>query len=223
MRIYTDTPPFKFRFSAADYLAFTEQQTRFEQHATYTDRAVSFSNGDTAELLRTRVVSWGFFSVLGITPVIGRDFTEQDGRAGSSAGRDRRATRSGSSGSAAAPTRSASRFGSTAPTTRSIGVLPPALGPLERRYDLFLIQQFTPPTRKGPFFYSVIARLPHGADRALAAERAARDQPRAVSDLEVVVPGRQVDVEHGGPQDQPRRRRRHARRARARRRRRWCG
>ena len=38
--------------------------------------------------------------------------------------------------------------------------MPPANGPLDRRYDLFLIQQFTPPTRKGPFFYSVIARLP---------------------------------------------------------------
>src|SRR5439155_10674473 len=57
VRIYTDTPPFKFRFSAVDYLAFTEQQTRFERHATYTDRAASFTNGDTAELLRTRVVS----------------------------------------------------------------------------------------------------------------------------------------------------------------------
>ena len=51
-------------------------------------------------------------------------------------------------------------------TTPLIGVMPPAVGPLERRYDLFLIQQFTPPPRKGPFFYSVIARLPAGADRA---------------------------------------------------------
>src|SRR5687767_3010065 len=45
VRIYTDAPPFKFRFSVADYLAFTEQQTRFVRHATYTDRAVSYNNG----------------------------------------------------------------------------------------------------------------------------------------------------------------------------------
>ncbi|AMY08476.1 Macrolide export ATP-binding/permease protein MacB [Luteitalea pratensis] len=64
VRIDTDTPPFKFRFSAVDYLAFSEQQTRFERSATYTDRSVSFLDGDTAELLRTRVVSWGFFSVV---------------------------------------------------------------------------------------------------------------------------------------------------------------
>ena len=161
VRIYTDTPPFKFRFSVVDYLAFTEQQTRFERHATYTDRAVSFSNGDTAELLRTRVVSWGFFSVLGIQPMIGRDFSEADGRPGTP------------------PVAIAShafwqqRLGGRADAIGKpvrldgadytlIGVMPPAAGPLERRFDLFLIQQFTPPHRKGPFFYSVIARLPHG-------------------------------------------------------------
>lgn len=83
VRLYTDAPPFKFRFSAGDYLAFTEQQRRFEAHATFTDRTLTFSNGDAAELLRTRVVSWGFFSVLGIHPFIGRDFAERDGRAGS--------------------------------------------------------------------------------------------------------------------------------------------
>ena len=95
-----------------------------------------------------------------------------------------------------------------------VGVMPPTVGPLERRYDLFLIQQFTPPRRKGPFFYSVIARLPEDADRQLAAGRAARDQPRALSDLEVVVPGREVDVEDGGSQDQPGRRRARDRRPR---------
>jgi putative ABC transport system permease protein len=164
VRIYTDTPPFKFRFSAADYLAFTEQQTRFESHATYTDRAVSFAHGETAELLRTRVVSWGFFSVLGIQPMIGRDFTEQDGKAGTPP--------VAIAGHAFWQQRLGGRADAIGKPVRLdgaefilIGVMPPAAGPLERRYDLFLIQQFTPPTRKGPFLFSVIARLPRGADR----------------------------------------------------------
>ena len=169
VRLYTDTPPFKFRFSAVDYLAFTEQQTRFEQHATYTDRAVSFSNGEIAELLRTRVVSWGFFSLLGIHPIAGRDFTEADGRNGTP------------------PVAIASqafwqqRLGGRADAIGKpvrldgadytlVGVMPAVNGPLDRRFDLFLIQQFTPPRRKGPFFYSVIARLPENADRALAGD-----------------------------------------------------
>ncbi|HWI19041.1 MAG TPA: ABC transporter permease, partial [Vicinamibacterales bacterium] len=168
VRIYTDTPPFKFRFSAADYLAFTEQQTRFERHATYTDRSATFSNGQVAELLRTRVVSWGFFSVLGIAPVMGRDFAEADGRPGTppvalashAFWQQRLGGRADAIGKAV-------RLDGNDVTI--IGVLPVTTGPLERRQDLFLIQQFTPPTRKGPFFYSVIARLPDGADRGVAA------------------------------------------------------
>lgn len=167
VRIYTDSPPFKFRFSAVDYLAFTEQQRRFERHATYTDRAVSFINGDTAEMLRTRVVSWGFFPVLGIQPVLGRDFSEQDGKVGSPqvaiAGHTFWQQRLG--GRADAVGKPVRLDGAE---YTLIGVMPPAGGPLDRRFDLFLIQQFTPPTRKGPFFYSVVARLPRGADRALA-------------------------------------------------------
>jgi putative ABC transport system permease protein len=167
VRIYTDTPPFKFRFSAADYLAFIEQQRRFEQTATYTDRSMSFSDGEVAQMLRARVVSWAFLSVLGIRPVVGRDFTEADGRAGTppvviaSYGfwQQRLGGRADAIGK---PIRlEGSDF-------TVIGVAPPALGPLDRRFDLFVIQQFTPPQRKGPFFYSVIARLPDGADRALA-------------------------------------------------------
>ena len=167
VRIYTDNPPFKFRFSVADYLAFTEQQTRFVRHATYTDRAVSYNNGATAELLRTRVVSWGFFSVLGISPMIGRDFSEADGKPGTPPV------------ALAGYTFWQERLGGRADIVGKpilldgaeytvVGVMPPAAGPLERPYSLFLIQQFTPPQRKGPFFYSVIARLPDGADRALA-------------------------------------------------------
>jgi putative ABC transport system permease protein len=168
VRIYTDAPPFKFRFSAVDYLAFAERQRRFERHATFTDRAVSFSSGDTAELLRTRVVSWGFFSVLGIHPIIGRDFNEQDGNAGS--------PQAAIAGHAFWQERLGGRTDVVGKPVRLdgaeytlIGVLPPAAGPLDRRFDLFVIQQFTPPTRKGPFLYSVIARLPRGTDRGLAA------------------------------------------------------
>ena len=148
--------------------AFTEQQTRFERSATYTDRSVSFIAGDTAELLRTRVVSWGFFS---------RTWHPTDASAAPSpsrtaarapAGRDREprvlaaaARRPRGRDWEAASARRRRVHGHRAccrrRTVRSNGVS-----------TLFLIQQFTPPTRKGPFLYSVIARLPRGADRAPA-------------------------------------------------------
>lgn len=167
VRIYTDTPPFKFRFSAADYLAFTGQQTRFSQHATFTDRNVSYNNGAAAELLRTRVVSWEFFSVLGIAPSIGRDFAQHDDRAGSPqvalASHAFWEQRLGARADAVGKTILLDGAEFTV-----VGVMPPAVGPLERRFDLFLIQQFTPPRRKGPFLYSVIARLADGTNRAVA-------------------------------------------------------
>jgi hypothetical protein len=46
----TDAPPFKWRFSAGDYLALREQQTQFEESATYSDRSVIYSDGVSSEL-----------------------------------------------------------------------------------------------------------------------------------------------------------------------------
>jgi len=68
VRIYTDAPPNRFRFSVADYLALQTQQTQFDQIAGYTDRAMAFSDGTVAERLRGRVVSWTYFALLGIRP-----------------------------------------------------------------------------------------------------------------------------------------------------------
>src|SRR5713101_1459076 len=82
VRIYTDAPPNKFPFSVADYLALQAQQTRFERIAGYTGRAMSFSDVVVAERLRGRVVTATYFSLLGIRPMLGRDFTESDGRPG---------------------------------------------------------------------------------------------------------------------------------------------
>ena len=80
--IYTDAPPNRFRFSVADYLALEEQQTGFARVAGYTERAVAFSDGQVAERLRGRVVSWSYFELLGIQPLLGRLFSPSDGRPG---------------------------------------------------------------------------------------------------------------------------------------------
>jgi putative ABC transport system permease protein len=169
VRVYTDAPPFKWRFSAVDFLALREQQSQFEEIATYTDRAVIYSDGVSSEVVRARVVSSAFFSVLGIGPAIGRDFSARDGQTG------------------APPTAIAShafwqqRLGGRVDVLGKpialdgvehtvVGVLPPLSGPLERGQDLFLIQQFPPPSRKGPFLYTVIARLRDRDARSIAAE-----------------------------------------------------
>jgi putative ABC transport system permease protein len=119
-------------------------------------------------VLRTRVVSWGFFSVLGIRPAIGRDFIESDERSGTpppvlasfAFWEQRLGARADAIGKAIQLDGS---------THTLVGVLPPPAGPLERRPDLFVVQRFDPPTRRGPFFLSVIARLRPDSTAAIAA------------------------------------------------------
>ncbi|HTV02303.1 MAG TPA: ABC transporter permease, partial [Luteitalea sp.] len=161
VRIYTDAAPNRFPLSVADYLALSTQQTQFERTAAYATRPASFVDGDRAELLQTRVVSSGFFSVLGLSPATGRDFAEADGRQGAplvaiashAFWQQRLGGRADAIGSPL-------RLDGTDYTL--VGILPPSSGPLERRIDLFLIQQFATPQRKGPFFLTVIGRLPRG-------------------------------------------------------------
>jgi putative ABC transport system permease protein len=50
-----------------------------------------------------------------------------------------------------------------------VGVLPQSLGPLEEWLDVFTPIQWTTPTRKGPFSFSVIARLRSDVERSAAA------------------------------------------------------
>lgn len=168
VRIYTDAPPFKWRFSAADYLALRDQQTHFEETATYTDRSAIYSDGASSEVVRTRLVSWAFFSVLGIRPATGRDFGEGDGRPGTPpaaiASHEFWQRRLGGRPDAIG---TAIKLNGSEHTL--VGVLPRRSGPLEGRQDLFVIQQFTTPPRKGPFLFSVVARLKEGTDRAVAA------------------------------------------------------
>jgi putative ABC transport system permease protein len=169
VRIYTDTPPFKFRFSVADYLALESQQTQFDQVAAYSNRTMTFSDGNTAELLRGYLVSSTYFALLGMRPVLGRDFSEADGRPGSPAvvivshgfWQERLGGRPDAIGGLI-------RLDGTDYTL--VGVLPRAVGPLEQRQEFFIAQQFSTPPRRGPFFWTVLARFRPGTQPASAAE-----------------------------------------------------
>jgi putative ABC transport system permease protein len=169
VRIYTDAPPNRFPFSVADYLALQSQQTRFEHIAGYANRPMAFSDGNVTERLRGRAVSWTYFALLGIRPIVGRSFTEVDGRPGSppaiivSHGFWQR--RFG--GRPDAIGRPIRLDGSD---YALIGVLPQAVGPLEQGQEVFVAAQWETPPRKGPFFITVLGRLRRGSDRSTAAD-----------------------------------------------------
>jgi putative ABC transport system permease protein len=169
VRIYTDAPPHKFPFSVADYLALASQQTRFEQVAGYTARPMAFTDGSVAERLNGKAVTWTYFSVLGIKPAIGHDFTEADGRPGSPAAVivshgffERRL------GGRADAIGQPIKLDGTNYTLA--GVLPASVGPLEQGQEVFVAAQWTTPPRKGPFFITALARLRREADRSPAAD-----------------------------------------------------
>ena len=169
VRFYTDAPPNIWRFSLADYLALQAQQTQFEQIAGYSDRSMAFNDGNSAERFRGRVVTWTYFGLLGIRPVVGRDFRESDGQPGATPSiivshgfwQQRLGGREDAIGRSI-------RFDGSDYTL--VGVLPPRVGPLEQPHSFFVAAQWTPPPRKGPFMITAIGRLPAGASRAAASE-----------------------------------------------------
>jgi predicted permease len=165
--IYTDAPPFRWRFSAVDFLALEAQQTHFESIAAYTERSMAFTTGATAELLNGRVVTPSYFKLLGIVPALGRDFVPADAKQGSAPvvilsdgfWRQRLGSRTDVVGTSV-------RLDGADYTVA--GVLPPKVGPFERRQDFFVAAQLSAPPRRGPFLYTVIGRLRDGVDPASA-------------------------------------------------------
>jgi putative ABC transport system permease protein len=166
--IYTDTPPFQFRFSAVDYLALEAQQTHFESIGAFTDQTMTFTEGADAEVLNGRAVSWSYFRTLGIAPLLGRDFTKLDATPGTAPGvivshafwQQRLGSRRNVLGSPIRLDGAAYQL---------VGVLPARTGPLERQRDFFLVTQFSTPPRRGPFPYWVVGRLKNGVSHTAAA------------------------------------------------------
>ncbi|HYN08372.1 MAG TPA: ABC transporter permease [Vicinamibacterales bacterium] len=169
VRIYTDSPPNKWHFSVADYLALQAQQTHFERIGGYSDRSMAFSDAGGAERLQGRIISWTFLGVLGVVPVVGRDFTELDSQPGRMSSvivsqgfwQQRLGGREDVIGST---------IRLDAIDHQVVGVLPPRVGPFVQGQQFFVAAQWSTPRRRGPFFIRVVARLRPDVSRAAAAE-----------------------------------------------------
>ncbi|MGH9159115.1 MAG: ADOP family duplicated permease [Vicinamibacteraceae bacterium] len=164
--IYTDNPPYRFSLSLVDYRALEADHPTFDALAAYQTNDVTVTEGDHAERVTARVVSGSYFPLLGHRPQLGRLFDTSDDT------RDNRV---------AVLTHAywMRRFG-TDPSVLGraltidgtsysvIGVLPRDVGPLEHGIDLFTAARWPTPTRKGPFFTTVLARLRPGVSHAAA-------------------------------------------------------
>ena len=206
VRIYTDTPPYKFRFSVADYQALEAQQTTFTKVAAYADRSMAYSDGDTAERLRGRLVTCDL-----LRPARHHACPRpQLHRGGGTSGRRRRgsssATRSGVHRLGEPPRRDRhggpARWRRLQPGRRTAADARPA----RARAGLL---------RRGAVGHRRAARArsssspsggcPTRGRLQCRGVGAPRDQPAHFSALAVVVPGRAGDLGRDGPEDVPRR------------------
>jgi putative ABC transport system permease protein len=143
------------------------QQTQFEKVAAYTGRTLTFSDGQSSDVVPGKMVSWAYFDVLGIRPALGRGFSEADGREGApKAVIVSHAFWQQRLGGRADPVGQPVRLDGAEYTLA--GVLPQKVGPLEQRQEWFAVQQFPAPPRRGPFLFTVIARLRPGATPSAA-------------------------------------------------------
>jgi predicted permease len=75
----------KFQEMSVSYLNFLDwqrQQRSFSRVAIYRSDSFNLSGRSGAEVVRTKMVSSGFFKILGVSPFLGREFTAQDDHMG---------------------------------------------------------------------------------------------------------------------------------------------
>ncbi|MGI9625210.1 MAG: ADOP family duplicated permease [Longimicrobiales bacterium] len=165
--------------SMADLEALYEPPPAFETIAGYSYGMPAIAIGDGVEVIRSKWVTDNYFSLIGVEPIVGRGFTDGEG-----GGQIDLRTGSAEGGSTAVMITEAfaeRAFGSNQTALESaltidglphpvVGVLPDQLGPLDD-IDVFPALQVLTPSRKGPFFYTIIGRLRDGVDPAVAREQ----------------------------------------------------
>ena len=76
--LYTDNPPYRFRFSVVDYRALEADHPTFSSVAAYQTSRVTVTEGGAAERVTAKSVTGSYFPLLGQTAPIGRLFDASD-------------------------------------------------------------------------------------------------------------------------------------------------
>lgn len=166
--LYTDNPPFRFRFSLVDYRALEADHPAFSEVAAYTGSRVTISEAGSAERVNAKQVTGSYFPLMRQTPVLGRLFDPTD-----DAGNDRIAVLTHAYWTrrfAADPAVLGRALTIDGASHVIVGVLERSDGPLERDQAVFTAARWAVPKRKGPFFWMVLGRLKPGMPEAAAAE-----------------------------------------------------
>lgn len=76
--LYTDTPPYRFRFSVVDYRALDADHPTFSGVAAYQTHFVTVTGRGSAERVAMKEATGSYFPLLGQRPQVGRLFDPSD-------------------------------------------------------------------------------------------------------------------------------------------------
>jgi putative ABC transport system permease protein len=155
--LYTDSPPFRFRFSVVDYRALEADHPAFSEVAAFQSSRVTVTEGGTAERVSARSVTGSYFPLMRQTAHLGRLFDPTD-----DASQEQSAVLTYAYWMrryAGDPTVLGRIVAIDAQSYRVVGVLERSDGPFERDVAVFTAARWAPPERKGPFFTMVFGRL----------------------------------------------------------------
>jgi putative ABC transport system permease protein len=164
--IYTDNPPYRFRFSVVDYRALEADHPAFSAVAAYQSSSVTVTNGGVAERVTAKSVTGSYFPLLRQTALLGRVFDPaDDGRGDNVAVLTAAYWTSRFGGDPAVLGRSITIDGAS---YTIVGVLQNVAGPLEQNVAIFTAARWPVPRRKGPFLTMALGRLRPEVSRAAA-------------------------------------------------------
>jgi predicted permease len=172
--IYTDSPPFKWRFSVVDYRALEADHPAFGIVAAYQTSRVTISENGAAERATVKSVTGSYFPLFGLRAEAGRLFDPTDDRHNESIAVLTHAYWTRRFG--ADPSVVGRRITIDGASYAIVGVLQRSSGPFEHDIAAFTAAHWPPPTRKGPFFTTALGRLRPGVSYAVA-----RDALRATN------------------------------------------
>ena len=166
--VYTDTPPFRFRFSVVDYRALEADHPALSAVAGYQANQVTVSGNGAAERVLARSVTGSYFPLLGQRAHIGRLFdASEDARRDPSAVLTYGYWMRRYGGDPSVLGRAITIDGVS---YTIVGVQERAVGPFENGTALFTAAHWPEPKRKGPFMTTAIARLRPDVSRTAALE-----------------------------------------------------
>ena len=166
--IYTDAPPFRFRFSVVDYRALEQDHPTFSSVAAYQTTRVTISDNGVAERVTAKAVTGSYFPLLAQRPHLGRLFDPSDDARGEPEAVLTYAYWARRFGED--PTAVGRTITIDGASYAIVGVLQRSVGPLEHDVALFTAAHWPPPKRKGPFFTTALARVKPGVSHAVAVE-----------------------------------------------------